>query len=129
MGHSVDVCVARLQRITSTPILYSLYGIVVHTGSLHTGHYTAFIKQRTPVDLSKFLQAEFVDRQRLSDKRQFVEFVRRPRPAAVPESTTRNYGNDRAGTWYRISDETVHECRDREEEKQRAYLLFYERIH
>ncbi|XP_022697571.1 ubiquitin carboxyl-terminal hydrolase 16-like isoform X2 [Varroa jacobsoni] len=40
-----------------TSILYSLYGIVEHSGGLHGGHYTAFVKVRPNTGLGcKFLQ-------------------------------------------------------------------------
>lgn len=29
-------------------VLYSLYGVVEHSGTMRSGHYTAYVKTRTP---------------------------------------------------------------------------------
>ena len=76
--------------------------------------------------MSDFLQQEFIDRQRLAEMQQFVEFARRCGSTTLP-SVGRKYA-DAPGTWYEIDDERVRECRRGEEERQKAYLLFYERI-
>jgi len=93
--------------------------------TLDCGHYVAFVKQRKPVDVSAFLQQKFIDRQALSEKQQFVEFARRCASALRTEGQK---SDDATGTWYKIDDEKVYECRRGEEERQSAYLLFYERV-
>lgn len=37
---------------TNGQLLYSLYGVVVHGGGMHGGHYTAFVRERNELKLS-----------------------------------------------------------------------------
>ncbi|XP_066522842.1 ubiquitin carboxyl-terminal hydrolase 16 isoform X2 [Hoplias malabaricus] len=79
-------------------VLYSLYGIVEHSGTMRSGHYTAFIKTR-PVTNAVLNGAGSAGE------------------VAPPK-----------GTWFHISDSSVHPVTEAKVQSSQAYLLFYERI-
>lgn len=97
-----------------TKILYSLYGVVEHSGSMHGGHYIAYVKVRSRLDENNY-------------RWQFL-----------PKNQTENNNNSQAktegepdvppGKWYYISDSYVSECNEAKVLQAQAYLLFYERI-
>lgn len=80
-------------------ILYSLYGIVEHSGTMRSGHYTAYVKARPQVtaSLSNGVGAEG--------------------DAEPPR-----------GSWFHISDTSVQPVTESKVQSCQAYLLFYERI-
>uniref|UniRef100_A0A673C650 Ubiquitin carboxyl-terminal hydrolase n=1 Tax=Sphaeramia orbicularis TaxID=375764 RepID=A0A673C650_9TELE len=80
-------------------ILYSLYGIVEHSGTMRSGHYTAYVKARpqVPASLSNGVGAEG--------------------DAEPPR-----------GSWFHISDTSVQPVSESKVQSCQAYLLFYERI-
>ncbi|XP_060523089.1 ubiquitin carboxyl-terminal hydrolase 16/45 [Cylas formicarius] len=92
-------------------VLYSLYGVVEHSGSIHGGHYVAYIKVRAPLD------------------------DRSPRWNFIPKNQKGNNNNGTPldpepppGKWYYISDSYVSEVSESKVLSAQAYLLFYERI-
>ncbi|VVC44356.1 Hypothetical protein CINCED_3A025219 [Cinara cedri] len=95
-------------------ILYSLYGVVEHTGFLHSGHYIAYVKVRDSVKDNSY-------------RHSFLEGSKTKPPKIID-------GNDDAshlepsGTWYSISDSMVRQVSKNIVESCQAYLLFYERI-
>ncbi|KAI5625437.1 ubiquitin carboxyl-terminal hydrolase 16, partial [Silurus asotus] len=82
-----------------TQLLYSLYGIVEHSGTMHSGHYTAFVKARPRTHTSVGLLNGATD----------------------VEATPR-------GSWFHISDSSVQPVTEARVQASQAYLLFYERI-
>ncbi|XP_011606953.2 ubiquitin carboxyl-terminal hydrolase 16 isoform X1 [Takifugu rubripes] len=80
-------------------ILYSLYGIVVHSGTMRSGHYTAYVKVRPegPKLASNGLAGQ-----------------------ADAESPR--------GKWFHISDTHVQPVSESNVQSCQAYLLFYERV-
>ncbi|XP_017346351.1 ubiquitin carboxyl-terminal hydrolase 16 isoform X1 [Ictalurus punctatus] len=82
-----------------TQLLYSLYGIVEHSGTMRSGHYTAFVKARphTPARIGSLNGAS-------GDE--------------VPPK----------GSWFHISDSSVQSVTEARVQTSQAYLLFYERI-
>lgn len=139
----------RTVRPDQKHILYSLYGVVEHSGTMHTGHYIAYVKVRPTV--------------KAGDPRwQFVsKLYNESREAPLPNGTephaattengngskndlTDSSDNDSAadnqyaslaehvkpppGQWYKISDSKVMETTVERVLQAQAYLLFYERI-
>nr|XP_048278628.1 ubiquitin carboxyl-terminal hydrolase 16 isoform X2 [Myodes glareolus] len=87
----------------STRVLYSLYGVVEHSGTMRSGHYTAYTKARTASS-------------RLSN---LVLHGDIPQDCEM-ESTK--------GQWFHISDTHVQAVPIAKVLNSQAYLLFYERI-
>ncbi|XP_035535706.1 ubiquitin carboxyl-terminal hydrolase 16 [Morone saxatilis] len=94
-------CGVKCKNVTEgdTQILYSLYGIVEHSGTMRSGHYTAYVKVRPeyPKPSSNGLAAEG--------------------DAQPPR-----------GSWFHISDTSVQPVSESKVQGCQAYLLFYERI-
>ncbi|XP_069017313.1 ubiquitin carboxyl-terminal hydrolase 16 [Embiotoca jacksoni] len=94
-------CAVKCKNMTEggPQILYSLYGIVEHSGTMRSGHYTAYVKVRaeSPKPSSNGLSAEG--------------------DAEPPR-----------GSWFHISDTSVQPVSENKVQSCQAYLLFYERI-
>lgn len=86
-------------------VLYGLYGIVEHSGSMRGGHYTAYVKVRTP---SRKLW------ERVTGKKS-VPGLKEP-------------DSELAGQWVHVSDTYVQVVPESRALSAQAYLLFYERI-
>ncbi|XP_004646384.1 ubiquitin carboxyl-terminal hydrolase 16 [Octodon degus] len=87
----------------NTRVLYSLYGIVEHSGTMRSGHYTAYAKARSANNHLSNLVLH-------GDIPQDFEM----------ESTK--------GQWFHISDTHVQAVPAAKVLSSQAYLLFYERI-
>uniref|UniRef100_A0A1A7ZX43 Ubiquitin carboxyl-terminal hydrolase n=1 Tax=Nothobranchius furzeri TaxID=105023 RepID=A0A1A7ZX43_NOTFU len=83
-------------------VLYSLYGIVEHSGSMRGGHYTAYVKVRAP--------------------------QRKTEPRHKNLSGAREVGNSSQGQWVYVSDTTVQTVPESRVLNSQAYLLFYEEM-
>lgn len=83
-------------------VLYSLYGIVEHSGSMRGGHYTAYVKVRAP--------------QRRTEQHH------KNLPGA------RDASSSSPGQWVYISDTTVQTVPESRVLNSQAYLLFYEEL-
>ncbi|KAM9267638.1 ubiquitin carboxyl-terminal hydrolase 45 isoform 2-T3 [Cariama cristata] len=100
-------CAASCKNVTdgAVRVLYSLYGIVEHSGSMRGGHYAAYVKVRTP-------------------SKKLLEHI----------STTKNVlGLKEAmgasgGQWVYVSDAHVQMVPESRVLNAQAYLLFYERL-
>ncbi|XP_074902761.1 ubiquitin carboxyl-terminal hydrolase 45 [Buteo buteo] len=99
-------CAASCKNVTDgARVLYSLYGIVEHSGSMRGGHYAAYVKVRTP-------------------SKKLLEHI----------STTKNVlGLKEAmgasgGQWVYVSDAHVQMVPESRVLNAQAYLLFYERL-
>lgn len=90
-------------------VLYSLYGVVEHSGSIHGGHYVAFVKVRPPLEKDSYRWG-FLPKNQSKDKMSGVE------PEEPP------------GKWYYVSDSFVSEVPESKVLNAQAYLLFYERV-
>ncbi|XP_031431884.1 ubiquitin carboxyl-terminal hydrolase 45 isoform X2 [Clupea harengus] len=82
-------------------VLYSLYGIVEHSGSMRGGHYTAYVKVRNPV--------------KRSDQRR-------------NQSGGREASASSQSQWVYISDTSVQMVPESRVLNSQAYLLFYEEL-
>lgn len=110
-------------------LLYSLYGVVEHSGGMHGGHYVAYVKVRGAVRSGDprwwFLpksghpqtSAGHGDADSESELSGY-ESGESPAPAARPDP----------GKWYYVSDSMVSEVSEDKVLRAQAYLLFYERI-
>ncbi|XP_047191577.1 ubiquitin carboxyl-terminal hydrolase 16 isoform X3 [Scophthalmus maximus] len=94
-------CVVKCKNMSEgdAQILYSLYGIVEHSGTMRSGHYTAYVKARPdcPKPMSNGLAAGG--------------------DAEPPK-----------GSWFHVSDTSVQPVSENKVQSCQAYLLFYERI-
>ncbi|XP_030639874.1 ubiquitin carboxyl-terminal hydrolase 45 [Chanos chanos] len=82
-------------------VLYSLYGIVEHSGSMRGGHYAAYVKVRSP--------------QRKPEQRR-------------NQSGTREAVSAPPGQWVYVSDTNVQTVPESRVLNSQAYLLFYEEL-
>ncbi|XP_029434584.1 ubiquitin carboxyl-terminal hydrolase 16 [Rhinatrema bivittatum] len=86
-----------------TRVLYSLYGLVEHSGTMRSGHYTAYVKVRTAnTSLSDLVMHEI-----------------------MPQGSSTE---SLKGQWFHISDAHVQAVPTTKVLSSQAYLLFYERI-
>ncbi|XP_033497622.1 ubiquitin carboxyl-terminal hydrolase 45 isoform X1 [Epinephelus lanceolatus] len=83
-------------------VLYSLYGIVEHSGSMRGGHYTAYVKVRAPQRKTEHHHRNL--------------------------SGAREAGSSFQGQWVYISDTTVQTVPESRVLNSQAYLLFYEEM-
>ncbi|KAK7798535.1 hypothetical protein U0070_003279 [Myodes glareolus] len=86
-------------------VLYGLYGVVEHSGSMRGGHYTAYVKVRAP---SRRLSEHITGRK------------------AVPG--LKEPDSELEGHWVHVSDTYVQVVPESRALSAQAYLLFYERI-
>ncbi|XP_077284168.1 ubiquitin specific protease 16/45 isoform X2 [Arctopsyche grandis] len=122
-------------------ILYSLYGVVEHSGGMHLGHYVAYVKVRPEVKPGdarwRFLPNNGTDDQgnKLAD---LVNGANNANDNDTDSSLSGYESGEGAvggleveppsGKWYYISDSRVQETTEEKVLKVQAYLLFYERI-
>ncbi|KAM5335753.1 ubiquitin carboxyl-terminal hydrolase 16 isoform 2-T2 [Glossophaga mutica] len=98
-------CTAKCKNVAeeSTRVLYSLYGVVEHSGTMRSGHYTAYSKVRAA-------------NARLSN-------------LVLHGDIPQDFEMDSAkGQWFHISDTHVHAVSTDKVLNSQAYLLFYERV-
>lgn len=96
-----------------TKVLYSLYGVVEHSGSLHGGHYVAYVKVRSKLEDNSY-RWNFLPKNQKEKSNDSKGAQGEPQ---VPP-----------GKWYYVSDSHVSEVHESKVLKAQAYLLFYERI-
>ena len=113
------------------PVLYSLYGLVEHSGKLNCGHYTAFVKQNSKTSDSR----QFLGANRLCHlKKMFAQWKNLEEHSN--DLNTEKLETDASSyeqvnpddKWYYISDSRVTEMPISKVLKAQAYILFYERI-
>ncbi|OWR54466.1 ubiquitin carboxyl-terminal hydrolase 45 like protein [Danaus plexippus plexippus] len=92
-------------------LLYSLYGVVEHSGGMHGGHYVAYVKTRSSPAGRRFLPGRVRDDD--SELSGYESGEAPPPPAA---------------RWYYVSDSMVSEVSEEKVLRAQAYLLFYERV-
>ncbi|KAL9865619.1 ubiquitin carboxyl-terminal hydrolase 16 isoform 6-T12 [Geothlypis trichas] len=97
-------CTAKCKNVAegNTKVLYSLYGVVEHSGTMRSGHYTAYVKMR-PMN------------NHLSD------LVLRGQSQASETEPVK-------GQWFHISDTHIQPVSVSKVLSSQAYLLFYERL-
>uniref|UniRef100_A0A8C3QML2 Ubiquitin carboxyl-terminal hydrolase 16 n=1 Tax=Cyanoderma ruficeps TaxID=181631 RepID=A0A8C3QML2_9PASS len=97
-------CTAKCKNVAegNTKVLYSLYGVVEHSGTMRSGHYTAYVKMRAMNN-------------HLSD------LILRGQSQALETEPVK-------GQWFHISDTHVQPVSVSKVLSSQAYLLFYERL-
>ncbi|TGZ50256.1 ubiquitin carboxyl-terminal hydrolase 16/45 isoform X1 [Temnothorax longispinosus] len=107
------------------PRLYALYGVVEHSGTVHGGHYVAYVKTRLPLSPDdprwKFLPKDKdpkADNESSSSDSEGEEASAKAASVVEPPP----------GRWYYVSDSRVSEVDESTVLQSQAYLLFYERI-
>lgn len=103
-------------------ILYSLYGIVEHSGRLTSGHYTAYVKANKRSFNGTFECQLPLGQCNLEQLLQKFSCIKKN----LSENTHEKINED--SKWYYMSDSVVREASESEVLKCQAYLLFYERI-
>lgn len=113
-------CSKRSQNLPSiqpgqNKVWYSLYGIVEHSGSIHGGHYVAYVKVRPPLEENSY-RWQFIPKNQTEKNAINATMSVMEEPQVPP------------GKWYYISDSHVSEVPETKVLGAQAYLLFYERI-
>lgn len=116
-------CSKRAQNLPSfepdqTKVLYSLYGVVEHSGNIHGGHYVSYVKVRPRIDENSPRWNFIPKNQRKNLKKALDNSAVRGDETVEPP----------AGKWYYISDSFVSEVNESKVMMAQAYLLFYERL-
>ncbi|KAM8975168.1 ubiquitin carboxyl-terminal hydrolase 16 [Pelodytes ibericus] len=98
-------CTVKCKNIPEgeSKLLYSLYGVIEHSGTMRSGHYTAYVKLRNP-------------------NPELCELVLR---GVLPEEPSMEPNK---GHWYHVSDSHVQAVPLSKVLSSQAYLLFYERL-
>ncbi|XP_012534901.1 ubiquitin carboxyl-terminal hydrolase 45 isoform X2 [Monomorium pharaonis] len=113
------VCINRKK-----PRLYALYGVVEHSGTVHGGHYVAYVKTRLPLSSDdprwKFLPKDKDSKTDNESSSSESEGEASAKTVSVIEPPP--------GRWYYVSDSRVSEVDESTVLQSQAYLLFYERI-
>ncbi|XP_048209734.1 ubiquitin carboxyl-terminal hydrolase 45 isoform X2 [Perognathus longimembris pacificus] len=90
---------------TGDKVLYALYGIVEHSGSMRGGHYTAYVKVRVPCGK---LPEQTTGRKNVPGLKELA--------------------SEAGSHWVHVSDTYVQVVPESRALSAQAYLLFYERI-
>ncbi|NXS93287.1 UBP45 hydrolase, partial [Jacana jacana] len=99
-------CSASCKNVAdSARVLYSLYGIVEHSGSMRGGHYAAYVKVRTP-------------------SKKLLEHISATKSVLGLKEAMGASG----GQWVYVSDAHVQMVPESRVLNAQAYLLFYERL-
>lgn len=108
-----------------TEILYSLYGVVEHSGHLKSGHYTAYVKAT-----KRTLDNSFLGQLPLAqcDLEQLLHKFSKNSVLPTEDAAKEEISSSEEVRWYYISDCHVRETTEAQVLKCQAYLLFYERI-
>ncbi|XP_071174104.1 ubiquitin carboxyl-terminal hydrolase 16-like [Mytilus edulis] len=118
----------------SEKLSYSLFGVVAHSGSLHCGHYIAYIKaeEHAAKWYNGFCNTSWKDPKKMKDKieRRLEEFENKdiPLPPLLIKSNTEVYITINEPNWYMISDSSVTPCYGKDAINNKdAYILMYEK--
>ncbi|KRT80908.1 Peptidase, partial [Oryctes borbonicus] len=101
-------------EVGQTQVLYSLYGVVEHSGSIHGGHYVAYIKVRPKLEKTSY-------------RWQFLPKNQKERKPSDGLKGAQGIPDVPPGKWYYVSDSHVTEVQESKVLNAQAYLLFYER--
>lgn len=104
-------------------VLYSLYGVIHHSGNMNSGHYTAYVKVSEPSVKGLY--------DSITDMSELVDFIQNMwtgnAETRQPHSTCRHEPAP-DGQWYHVSDTSVSPVPETQILKSQAYMLFYRRL-
>ena len=104
-------------------MLYSLYGIVQHSGNMNSGHYTAYVKvKEAPV---KGLSDRITNMNELTD---FIRNMWTGKAETKQRNSVFHHEPAPDGQWFHVSDSSVSAVPETKVLKSQAYMLFYGRL-
>ncbi|XP_043484419.1 ubiquitin carboxyl-terminal hydrolase 16 [Leptopilina heterotoma] len=109
------------------PKVYSLYGVVEHSGTLYGGHYVAYVKTRQPLSPDD-PRWSFLPKQESTESETLENNETTNSEEKSEKISNSSNVESLPGQWYYISDSRVTETDENTVLKSQAYLLFYERI-
>ncbi|CAG0884372.1 unnamed protein product [Darwinula stevensoni] len=131
-------CLRKEEEGQSEKMLYSLYAVVEHSGTMNSGHYVAYVKSRpTSPQFSpcRFLNYELSLQGHLpSLLHRFASWQAGQQEKKKEEGSKEGENGSKdphvmsSGKWYYVSDSRVMETTEAKVLHSQAYLLFYERI-
>lgn len=105
-------------------MLYSLYGIIQHSGNMNSGHYTACVKVREPPAKGLY--------DKVTSMSELTEFIKNMWTAGNNKGKHRNsrcrHEPAPGGQWFHVSDSSVVTVAEAKVLKSQAYMLFYGRL-
>ena len=104
-------------------VLYSLYGVVQHSGNMNSGHYTAYVKVSEPTAKGLF--------DKITNMKDLTDFVSNmwTTDAHKKQRNSRTFHEPAsAGQWFHVSDSSVSAVPETKVLKCQAYMLFYGRL-
>ena len=104
-------------------MLYSLYGVVQHSGNMNSGHYTAYVKVSEPPAKGLF--------DKITNMKDLTDFVSNmwTTDAHKKQRNSRTFHEPAsAGQWFHVSDSSVSAVPETKVLKCQAYMLFYGRL-
>lgn len=107
--------------------IYALYGVVEHCGTIHGGHYVAYVKSRVPLT-SDDPRWSFLSSKDVKDEDENSFSLKSNSETEEATDTHPSTVEPPPGKWYYVSDSRVTEVDETTVLKSQAYLLFYERI-
>ena len=103
--------------------MYSLYGVVEHSGGMNSGHYTAYVKMRhTPV------KGMFDKISTVSQLTSFLKGMWSRKSTGRSRDARCQHSGAPEGSWFYVSDSHVSAVSEGTVLKRQAYMLFYERL-
>ena len=111
--------------------MYSLYGVVEHSGGMQAGHYVAYVKLRQPPNMDTITSSlsctEYHKQQDSASGVESSECGNKPTKDPLVVKRRFDYASSK-GQWFFASDSRVKTVNETEVMKSQAYLLFYERL-
>ena len=122
-------CSSDCQRIDPEDknVWYSLFGVVVHNGSVESGHYSAYVNIRysEPYCIKSYLQRNYLSCDEVAsqqlEKSQKPSKTKNVKVEYHPQSTT-------VDPWIFADDDNTRQATLEEALNQEAFMLFYERV-
>ncbi|XP_076171814.1 ubiquitin specific protease 16/45 isoform X3 [Ptiloglossa arizonensis] len=107
--------------------IYALYGVVEHSGTIHGGHYVAYVKSRLPL-ASDDLRWSFLPSKDVGVRKGSSSSTSSDSETEEAKADLSSTVEPPPGKWYHVSDSRVTEVDETTVLQSQAYLLFYERI-